>query len=345
MYPYLGNIHIHSTYSDGSASIPEIARAANAADLDFMIVTDHNTLAGLDHEGYHDHVLVLCGAEFNREKNHYLALGIHTAVENNDQNPQQVIDAVAAQNGLGFIAHPFETGSPLVYNGVTYPWDAWDAQGFTGIEVWNWSSQWRDGATSLLRGLYYAYINRTGPITGPDRQSIARFDQLTQKRKLTAIAGSDAHNWPIRYGPIRRDIFPYEYLFRTACNVVLLPETLSTDTATAKTQIYNALAAGRSYIVNRMAGEHAGFEFTAVAGGQEYQMGDTAPLTDMTVLHISCPYNYRGRLQVRIIHNGTLLDEINRCNVSLRVYKPGTYRLEVFRNRVPWIFSNPIYIS
>jgi hypothetical protein len=345
MYPCLGNIHIHSTCSDGSSTIPEIARDAAKAGLQFIIITDHSTLEGSIHEGYHDDVLVLCGSEFNKEKNHYLALGINSLVDDNDQDPQQVIDAVAAQNGLGFIAHPYEKGSPLVLSGRTYPWDHWEATNFHGIEIWNWCSQWRDGVSNIFRGLLYAYIHRTGPITGPCPQALAQYDRLTQTRKLTAIAGTDAHNWPVRYGPIRRDIFPYHYLFRTACNILQLTEPLSRDTHTAKAQIYHALRHGRSYIVNRQAGDPEGFQFTAISADREYHIGEDVPLTDMTILQITCPHRYRGTLRIRIIHNGSLLHEINRCNVSIRASKPGTYRLEVYHGKKPWIFTNPLYIG
>jgi hypothetical protein len=345
MYPYQGNIHIHSTHSDGTGTIPEIAKDAARTGLHFIIITDHNTLKGLPEEGFYENVLVLCGNEINNLKNHYLALNTKTTVPPNDNNPQEVIDAVNAQNGLGFIAHPYEKGSPLVLKGRTYPWDDWNARGFTGIEIWNWSSQWRDGASTICRALYYAYLNPTGPITGPCPQAIAHFDEITQTRKITAIAGSDAHNWPVRYGPIRRNIFPYAYLFRTACNTVLLPKPLSKDVETAKTQIYEALRLGRSYIVNRLCGDPKGFSFTATTETNEYHIGDDAPFTDLTVLNVMCPYEFRGKLRMRIIHNGTFLDDIDRCNVTIRIYKPGTYRLEVYVNKKPWIFTNPIYIS
>ncbi|MCW3488837.1 CehA/McbA family metallohydrolase [Dethiobacter alkaliphilus] len=344
MHSYIGNIHIHSSHSDGAQSIPEIAKEASQAGLDFIIVTDHDIIP-LSDEGFYDDVLVLCGTEVNDTKHHYLALNVHEVIPPNDENPQQVIDAVNAQNGLGFIAHPYEKGSPLVLNNRTYPWTDWSVTGFTGIEVWNWSSQWRDGVQNILLGLFYAYLHPTGPITGPTPEAMARFDEITRSRKITAIAGSDAHNWPIRRGPIRRDIFPYHYLFRTANNCVLLSEPLSKDLPTAKAQIYAALRHGRSYIVNRLASEATGFAFFATCDHTQYQMGDTVPLTDNTALHVQCPLECRGCTTIRIIHNGTLLDEIDRCNVAIRAYKPGTYRLEIRHGNKPWIFTNPIYVS
>lgn len=94
MYEYVGNIHIHSTYSDGGEKIPQIASWAAQAGLDFIVITDHKDLEGLKRkeEGYFDGVLVLVGMEINSARNHYLALDITEVVEPNDDNPQEVIN-------------------------------------------------------------------------------------------------------------------------------------------------------------------------------------------------------------------------------------------------------------
>src|SRR5690554_6549385 len=134
MQTVMGNIHIHSTYSVGAESIYEIARAAAKSGLDFIIITDHRTLAHRPEEGYRDGVLVLCGSEVNYKQHQSLALGIKEEIPANDDNPQAVIDAVSAQRGLGIIAHPFEAGSPLVLDGIHYPWLDWQVSGFSGIE-------------------------------------------------------------------------------------------------------------------------------------------------------------------------------------------------------------------
>jgi len=43
LHEYVGVIHVHSTYSDGSRSIPDIASIAGEVDLDYVFMTDHNT--------------------------------------------------------------------------------------------------------------------------------------------------------------------------------------------------------------------------------------------------------------------------------------------------------------
>ena len=44
---YAGVIHIHTKYSDGAGTFEDIARVANAERLNYLIVTDHNTLQPL----------------------------------------------------------------------------------------------------------------------------------------------------------------------------------------------------------------------------------------------------------------------------------------------------------
>ena len=51
MIEYIGAAHIHSIFSDGTGEIPEIAGFADEVGLDFILLTDHNTLRGLN-EGY-----------------------------------------------------------------------------------------------------------------------------------------------------------------------------------------------------------------------------------------------------------------------------------------------------
>ncbi|MDR0584560.1 MAG: PHP domain-containing protein [Treponema sp.] len=40
------DLHLHSTWSDGSLSIPRLVRLAKALGLDAVSITDHDTMAG-----------------------------------------------------------------------------------------------------------------------------------------------------------------------------------------------------------------------------------------------------------------------------------------------------------
>ena len=53
-----GDLHCHTTASDGTASIQEMARAASAAGYDYLAITDHSAVVGtrLDPEGLSEHI-------------------------------------------------------------------------------------------------------------------------------------------------------------------------------------------------------------------------------------------------------------------------------------------------
>jgi histidinol phosphatase-like PHP family hydrolase len=51
-------VHVHSTFSDGTATVPELVEATRRAGADALLLTDHDTLAARRHglEGWHDDV-------------------------------------------------------------------------------------------------------------------------------------------------------------------------------------------------------------------------------------------------------------------------------------------------
>ena len=71
-----GVVHVHTTLSDGGGTPQEVAAAARAAGLGFVVITDHNNLDAKGFEGYHDGVLVLVGTEISTTAGHVLGLGV-----------------------------------------------------------------------------------------------------------------------------------------------------------------------------------------------------------------------------------------------------------------------------
>ena len=150
---FIGAVHLHSDYSDGTLSIPEIAAIAREIGLDYLMFSDHNTLApkqaGL--EGWHDGVLVLIGSELNdpEDRNHYLAFRIQKEIPTG-QWAEAYTRQVKNQGGFGIVAHPAEKRNfSEAY--PPYPWTEWDVE-FDGIEIWNQLSEWVEGITK--RGVF-----------------------------------------------------------------------------------------------------------------------------------------------------------------------------------------------
>ncbi|MBT3256204.1 MAG: PHP domain-containing protein [Deltaproteobacteria bacterium] len=165
-FEYIGNVHIHTRYSDGEKTVPEIARHAALANLDFIIINDHDYMAKtlhVEYEGYHGGVLVLMGLELGKRFHHYLAFDLSEMVRGKGLRPQSVIDHVKEKGGFGFLAHPFEKGMPFRDNSIAYTWNDLSVTGYTGICIWNFSSRWKERVRTVLHGLFFLVVQNLDP--------------------------------------------------------------------------------------------------------------------------------------------------------------------------------------
>jgi len=348
MYTYPGNIHIHSAYSDGSGSFEEIAADAAAAGLSYVIIADHETLAGLPEEGMNHGVAVLVGNELNRKNNHYLVLNLNKYFPGNEEDPQELIDRVARSGGLGFLAHPFEKGSPYIEKGKAQPWVVWPVFRFHGMEIWNYTSHWRGFHPSPFKTLYHFFFDRKGAMSGPPPELLALWDCYNNSgHRVVGIGSSDAHAFPYKLGPFSIVIFPYRYLFKTINTYIVLETDLSSEFVTARSQILGALKAGRCY--SCFDSLHSGKEFRFYAGSQDdpVMMGDTASYVKGLQLNIAVPSE---RSITRLVRNGRVINEFRKKIIVLDPPGPGVYRVEVlyrrrFHHPRPWIYSNPIFLQ
>jgi len=346
LYLYNGVIHIHSTYSDGALGIPEIALNASALNLDYMLMTDHNTLRpkfdGL--EGYHSRVLVGIGMEINdpADKNHYLAFDINEDFSDLLQ-PEDYVRKVKEQGGFGFIAHPDENRSHL-RDYPPYPWNMWDNQAFDGMEIWNQMSEWMEGLTSKNKFLRVLHPRRT--ILGPKAETLQRWDELNLKRKVVGLGGVDAHGMNYKlWGFFRLIIFRYKVVFRTIRTHLLSLKKLNPGNPAGYkddlSALYEALRHGRSFFSNHYLGDATGFRFYAVSPEGEYQMGDQVPFGSNLRLKIE----NTGQAAIRLICDGQVAATFSGSDISCPVPAPGAYRVEVLREGQPWIFSNHLRIE
>jgi len=344
-YEVSGVIHCHSTYSDGMEPIPVIAEAANQAGLSFLLMTDHDNLAPLHELGeqWVGSTLLLIGLEITPRHNHYLAYGVSSPISPH-LPPAAFTAAVAEQGGIGFLAHPFERGSSHLKQN-SYSWEDWSVTAFTGMEVWNYFSQWI-GACRSGWATARAVVDWRSAIHAPYPETLAKWDELGQQRRVVGIGGMDAHGVKVSVLGRKVTIHPYLRAFRAIRTHLLLPRPFAREVRADRQLVYDALAEGACFFANHEHGDPTGFLFVGRHGDQWVEMGQEvrAERPGEVFLSTRIPYVHQGKPVMRILKDGAVLAETDDCDLQAWDQGPGVYRVEVWRKGRGWIFSNPIYI-
>jgi len=124
-----GAIHIHSTYSDGEFSLPELRGLFTAEGCRFVCMTDHAE-AFDEHSlaAYMEECSALSDAKFRfihgleyecEQRMHILGYGAEKLAST--QDPQAVIRHIDAQDAISVIAHPKDTFFPWIESFETLP--------------------------------------------------------------------------------------------------------------------------------------------------------------------------------------------------------------------------------
>ncbi len=342
LHEYVAAVHIHSVYSDGLHPIPEIAATAEQCGIDILLFADHMTLRPLADgmQRWFGPVLSVIGYEINDtdNRNHYLAYGL------NDTLPAGLdacgyVRQTREAGGIGFIAHPDEKRTAF-REIPPYPWTAWDAEGFDGIEIWNHSSEWLERLTNLNK--YYYVMHPLKYLLGPEPETLARWDDLNRTRRVAGIGGLDAHAFPYRIGPVTLYIFRYKVLFRGVKTHILVGDRLPAGDGDAAARIVlETLAAARCFIANHRWGDARGFRFHAEADGRTWQMGDTVPADAGAVFRVRTPLPGR----ISLIRDGKIHAVAKGTELTAEASQDGAWRVEVIRRGRQWIYSNHIRVK
>lgn len=339
-YELVGAIHIHSRYSDGTLTIPEIAELANEVGLDFLMVSDHMTLEPLHHglEGFYNKVAVLIGYEINdpADKNHYLAFGLNDIVEPGLE-AKDYVRKVKAKGGLGIIAHPDEVRN-VITKYPSYPWTDWSVEGYDGIEIWNHMSQWME-SLSQWNMFKQAFMPRRA-LKSPTMRILKIWDELNRHKKIVGVGSIDVHAYPYKLGPLRITIFPYKVQLKAIRTHILL-DNVPKDFGGLKLALYNAIRQCRVFISNFRWGDASGFEFMAENKNGRAYTGDKLSWDTDTVIMVRLP-KYGN---VKLIGNGDEVFSGTGVEFTIKAKAGGLYRVEVFVGQKGWIFSNHIRLN
>jgi hypothetical protein len=130
-----GNLHTHTTVSDGELTPQESVDLYRRNGYDFLAITDHNRLV-VPSTVKADGITLLPGMELHQGKgelgqtHHIVAIGMETPIEVPETTSlQTALSFISSRCRFAFIAHPYWTS-------VTYR-DILGARSHIGIEVYN----------------------------------------------------------------------------------------------------------------------------------------------------------------------------------------------------------------
>ena len=251
---YRGDLHAHSHHSDGSAPLRDLVAAARAQGLDFIAITEHNTVSHLPllPALTANDLLLIPGVEVSTYRGHANVWPVRWPDDTfaefrcwTDEQMAQVREAVRRRGALFSVNHPKDEGPPWEFGDLFEP---------DCIEVW--------GAPWFISNY----------------QSLAVWDaQLRQGKRITAVGGSDKHQ-----GPFEGELGWYE--LGTPCTWVHAGE-LSVE------GIVDSIRAGRVFISEGPDGPH--LELTAAGVGADGngvlgKIGDDLHLSLGTELRLRC---------------------------------------------------------
>ena len=172
---YRGDLHAHTFHSDAEGSPQALHHAASALGLDYLAITDHNTVTAWDYfaAASSPELLFVPGVEVTTYKGHANALGVRGWIDfriRTDDDVAQLAGQIRARNGLLSVNHD---KPPMRW---THPEPDMACMGV-------WQRHWWTG----------------------NEASLARYDErIHDGRRITLIGGSDYHT-PAR--PLAGDPF------------------------------------------------------------------------------------------------------------------------------------------
>jgi hypothetical protein len=255
---YRGDLHSHTHHSDADGfTVAELIQAARDYGLDFIFLTDHNTIAGLaemDASAAND-LLTAGGIELTTFWGHALCLGrrewVDWRVRPGTGDMARIANAIYVSGQLFIIAHPQAQGDPAC-TGCTWRYGEMMPGNAKLVEIWN--GPW-------------------GCNSNNENALALWYDWLNQGLRLVATAGTDTHG-------------ANDYADKPGFNVVYA-EHLS------EAAILAALRAGHLYL---SAGPKITFE-ARNEHGEKWITGDTvAQPVVFAISWVDCPADAQIRL-------------------------------------------------
>ncbi|WP_434389424.1 PHP domain-containing protein [Melittangium boletus] len=331
-----GAFHVHTTRSDGRGSVEEVAAAAKAAGLRFVVLTDHNDFEPRE-PVFIDGVLMVPGVELSTAHGHLVAFGLRRPLAGVSRwmDGGDAERAVQAAGGVSVLAHPVQKRNPWRHLEAS-----WRADGY---ELYSADTFFRDAQSRPFSRLLPALgallgnaVHGVMMLVEPGPEPLARLLELELTRPRVALCAHDAHGLP-RY----EDVFRAMALYLPVAEGESA-EALPTDAREAAERVVRGLAGGGAVCAFRALGEPEGFRLEGLPPGElEAPVGQ--------VLTVRLPPGSDERVRIEVRGAGRLLPD----GRSVELFEPGGAQVEAwvrapggfFGTRWrPWIVPSPIRV-
>jgi len=305
---YRGDFHTHTHASDGIYPADILAGIAKAEGLDFIAISDHNTITGLDELGDTQDFLVIPGLEITFDKGHFNVFGINGWQDWMEEicGDQIQVSMPARYKTINRLMQEISAGGLLnsINHPLLPPWD-WlygdtDLRHLHCLELWN--------------DLYWP-----GHVTGNPAAVAMWTKWLNAGIRITAIGGSDYH-YPPR---------PEEKKFGERLG---MPATYVFADELSTAGVLDGLRKRRAYVTKGIQ-----LDFRAAINGVSYIMG-----TDLGVQRgavdfiVSIPYQPKP-IHVHLVKNGEVIAQEKAKGRDIDIQfrhevegsKPDWFRLEI----------------
>jgi hypothetical protein len=305
---YRGDFHTHTRASDGIYPMDILAGVAKAEGLDFVAITDHNTIAALQEPGNNLDILVIPGLEITLNKGHFNVFGlagwhdwmqdicadqIEVSMPNRYKSITELMQEISAEGLLNSINHPHLP-----------PWE-WlfadtDLRHVHCLELWN--------------DLYWP-----NHVTGNPAAVAMWTEWLNAGHRITAVGGSDYH-YPPR---------PEENKFGERLG---MPTTYVYAEELSLTGILDALRKRQAYVTKGLQ-----LDFEAELNGTTYKMGADLGVQSGEIDFIVTIPHQPKKVYVQLVKSGAVIaqEQVKGRDIGIQFRReadatiPQWFRLEV----------------
>lgn len=300
------------------------AELALKAQIDFVFLADRaDSSADYGTTGFTNQILFIAGASFPVESQGGEVLGFNlTAPVDPRLGAKELITAIRDQGAIAAVV-----GASLFASADDYALA--DA-----MEVYNFGRLWsgRSGS-ALYLGSLFSSADRffRGFDVRPDAE-LAEYDRMAAGAHATLLAGLGAPGETSVVGMSIGNPAQRMHVFTT--------HVLARERQVGP--VVDALRRGNSYVSFDILGYVPNFAFYAQHGDERVMMGDEVELSEGVALRTEL---HDPAERIVLLANGVeVASADNATQLEFAPKVPAAYRIEAYREGLPWIYSNPVYV-